>query len=75
MHVGRLFFLEKQAPIGRDSVLDAVVPTSGGGRETWPTGACIMSLPATVADVIQQHVTLNVECLDRLYLNVIHQDW
>ena len=30
-----------------------------------------MSLPACVADVIQQHVTLTVECLDRLYLNVI----
>lgn len=30
-----------------------------------------MSLPTCVADVIQQHVTLTVECLDRLYLNVI----
>ena len=30
-----------------------------------------MSLPRSVADVIQQHVTLTVECLDRLYLNVI----
>jgi hypothetical protein len=30
-----------------------------------------MSLPTTVADVIQDHVTLTVECLDRLYLNVI----
>jgi hypothetical protein len=30
-----------------------------------------MSLPTSVADVIQQHVTLTVECLDRLYLNVI----
>jgi hypothetical protein len=65
------FLLEKQAPIGRDSVLDAVTPTSGGGRETSPTGACIMSLPDSVADVIQRHVTLTVECLDRLYLNVI----
>jgi hypothetical protein len=32
-----------------------------------------MSLPLCVADVIQQHVTLTVECLDRLYLNVIQQ--
>ena len=47
------------------------MPTSGGGRETVPTGACIMSLSACVADVIQHHVTLTVECLDRLYLNVI----
>jgi hypothetical protein len=30
-----------------------------------------MSLPISVADVIQDHVTLTVECLDRLYLNVI----
>ena len=30
-----------------------------------------MSLPPSVADVIQQHVTLTVECLDRLNLNVI----
>jgi hypothetical protein len=30
-----------------------------------------MSVPTTVADVIQQHVTLTLECLDRLYLNVI----
>jgi hypothetical protein len=30
-----------------------------------------MTLPTSVADVIQDHVTLTVECLDRLYLNVI----
>jgi hypothetical protein len=30
-----------------------------------------MSLPSSVADVIQRHVTLTLECLDRLYLNVI----
>lgn len=29
-----------------------------------------MSLPSTVADVIRQHVTLEVECIDRMYLNV-----
>jgi len=29
-----------------------------------------MSLPQTVADVIDQHVTLGLECLDRVYLNV-----
>ena len=29
-----------------------------------------MSLPRTVADVITQHVTLAVECIDRMYLNV-----
>jgi hypothetical protein len=29
-----------------------------------------MSLPRTVADVIDSHVTLELEFLDRLYLNV-----
>ena len=29
-----------------------------------------MSLPRTVADVISQHVTLQVESIDRMYLNV-----
>jgi len=30
----------------------------------------MMSLPRTVADVINQHVTLELESLDRVYLNV-----
>ena len=29
-----------------------------------------MSVPRTVAEVMQQHVTLEVESIDRLYLNV-----
>jgi hypothetical protein len=29
-----------------------------------------MTLPRTVADVLNDHVTLEVECIDRLYLNV-----
>jgi hypothetical protein len=29
-----------------------------------------MTLPRTVADVISRHVTLKVECIDRMYLNV-----
>ena len=29
-----------------------------------------MSLPRTVADVLREHVTLELECIDRLYLNV-----
>jgi hypothetical protein len=48
-----------------------MVPTSGGGRETAPTGACILSLPTSVAEVIQRHVTLTVACLDRMYLHVM----
>ena len=29
-----------------------------------------MTLPRTVADVIAEHVTFEVECIDRMYLNV-----
>ena len=29
-----------------------------------------MSLPRSVADVLNEHVTLEVECIDRMYLNV-----
>jgi hypothetical protein len=29
-----------------------------------------MSLPRSVADVLAQHVTLEVEAIDRMYLNV-----
>ena len=32
-----------------------------------------MSVPRTVADVIQNHVTLTLESIDRIYLNVIQQ--
>src|SRR5258708_34463388 len=28
-----------------------------------------MSLPQSVADVLHEHVTLEVDCIDRLYLN------
>jgi hypothetical protein len=30
----------------------------------------VMSLPRTIAEVIDKHVTLELECLDRVYLNV-----
>ena len=33
-----------------------------------------MSLPRTVADVIREHVTLELECIDRMYLNVYQPD-
>ena len=29
-----------------------------------------MSLPLTVAEVLRDHVTLSVECIDRMYLNL-----
>lgn len=29
-----------------------------------------MSLPHTAAEVLRKHVTLELECMDRLYLNV-----
>lgn len=33
-----------------------------------------MSVPRTTADVIQEHVTLELECIDRMYLNVYQPD-
>jgi hypothetical protein len=30
----------------------------------------MMSVPRSVAEVIREHVTLEVECIDRMYLNV-----
>src|SRR5215510_13930237 len=40
----------------------------------WPCGPLrpepTMSLPKTVADVLREHVTLEVEGIDRMYLNV-----
>lgn len=30
-----------------------------------------MTLPRTVADVLSEHVSFEVECIDRMYLNVI----
>ena len=29
-----------------------------------------MTLPRTVADVLSEHVAFEVECIDRMYLNV-----
>jgi DNA-binding PadR family transcriptional regulator len=43
----------------------------GSGQETLPNGACSMSLPRTAADVLENHTTLEVESLDRIYLKVI----
>lgn len=28
-----------------------------------------MTLPVTVSDVVAEHVTFEVECIDRMYLN------
>jgi hypothetical protein len=33
-----------------------------------------MSVPRSVADVLRKHVTLELECIDRLYLNVYQPD-
>ena len=29
-----------------------------------------MSLPRSVAEILREHVTLEIECMDRMYLNV-----
>ena len=47
------------------------MPTSGWGRETTPNGICTMRLPRTAADVLNDHIELEMESLDRIYLNVI----
>ena len=33
-----------------------------------------MSLPTNVAAILSEHVTLKLECIDRMYLNV-YQPW
>jgi hypothetical protein len=37
-------------------------------RPAWPEP--VMTLPRTVADVIAEHVVFEMECIDRMYLNV-----
>jgi hypothetical protein len=41
-----------------------------GPCRAWNDPEPIMSLPRTVADVLREHVTLEIESLDRIYLNV-----
>ena len=41
-----------------------------GGRVAVPDRSPSMTLPRTVADVLSDHVTFEVECIDRMYLNV-----
>src|SRR4051812_1400680 len=51
-----------------------MIPPGGGcparkGR-TWRSAAePTMSVPRTLTEVLREHVTLEVECIDRLYLN------
>lgn len=35
-----------------------------------PTPEPIMTVARTVADVLAEHVTFDVECIDRMYLNM-----
>ena len=46
-------------------------PMIGIGQETLPNGAYTMSFPRTATDVLNNHTTLEVESLDRIYLKVI----
>jgi len=32
-----------------------------------------MSIPHSVADILDHHVTFQLECIDRMYLNVLPQ--
>jgi hypothetical protein len=45
----------------------------GGPCGPWTTRA-IDEFPRTTADVIAEHVTLELECIDRMYLNVYQPD-
>src|SRR6266508_2125337 len=65
---------ERMAPVEwktRDTIDSLPITRQAGGRSSRdrhrPEPA--MSLPRTVADVLREHVTLEVECIDRMYLN------
>src|SRR5713101_3550680 len=55
----------------RDAINSLPITRQAGGRSARdrhrPEPA--MTLPRTVAEVLREHVTLEVECIDRLYLN------
>src|SRR6058998_3194362 len=55
----------------RDAIDSLPITRQAGGRSARdrhrPEPA--MSLPRTVAEVLREHVTLEVECIDRMYLN------
>jgi hypothetical protein len=64
------------APVAGHSGERAPRALTARWRLGWPwraedtaTGA-VMTLPRTVADVLSGHVVLEVQCIDRLYLNV-----
>src|SRR6266542_7114358 len=65
---------ERMAPVEwttRGAIDSLPITRQAGGRSSRdrhrPEPA--MSLPRTVADVLREHVTLEVECIDRMYLN------
>src|SRR6478736_2040568 len=64
----RRFWPRERAGCGR------AAPIIDRTAVSWPYGPLrpepTMSLPKTVADVLRDHVTLTVEGIDRMYLNV-----
>lgn len=55
----------------RDPVGSRVEPSEAvGGREGLCRREPTMTLPRSVSDVLAEHVTLEVECIDWMYLNV-----
>src|SRR5438552_12790423 len=65
--------VSKMAPVDRRGLLSqpqCLTARSGSGLEDLRRPEPIMSIPRSVADVIQNHVTLEVEGIDRMYLNV-----
>lgn len=68
------FELEMQAPILYSCVGTGNEPRGGGGsrKNQEEYGACKMSVPQSVADVIDRHVTFELESLDRMSLTCIN---
>ncbi len=66
------FFLEKEgAPIILEKRVPQFIEPLSGWWPCWPVSEpLIVSIPKTVADVIAKHVVLEVEGIDRMYLNV-----
>src|SRR5437879_12994587 len=65
--------VNNMAPVDRRGLRSqpqCLTAQGGSGPEDLRRPEPTMSVPRSVADVLQQHVTLEVEGIDRMYLNV-----
>jgi hypothetical protein len=51
--------------------MDGTTQKGSPGRKGTPQAEPKSKLPQSVSDVLQRHVTLEVECIDRMYLNAV----